>query len=155
MKENCRLRLASLPDLEKILALERSSPETPRWSEAVWRGIVARETIVPLRAAFVAEYGERIVGFIVASCLRGMAELESVVVAQEKRRQGIGRALCTQALAWAQGQAADLMELEVRAESAGAQSLYRSLGFVEQRRRTRYYHDPVDDAVVMALDLNR
>jgi ribosomal protein S18 acetylase RimI-like enzyme len=46
------------------------------------------------------------------------------------------------------------MELEVRAASAGAQALYRLLGFIEQRRRARYYYDPVDDAVVMALPLS-
>jgi ribosomal-protein-alanine N-acetyltransferase len=155
MKESCQLRRALLTDLEKILALERSSPEAPRWGEAVWRGIFAPETIVPMRTAFVAECCERIVGFIVASCLGDVAELESVVVAEEERRQGIGRALCTQVLTWAQGQPADVMELEVRVESAGAQALYRSLGFVEQRRRAQYYRDPVDDAVVMALELNR
>lgn len=155
MREGFRLRSALLNDLEGILALERSSPEAPQWSEAVWRGILARERTAPMRATFVAEGCERVVGFVVASCLRDVAELESVAVAETERRQGIGRALCSQALTWARGQAADVMELEVRAGSAGAGALYRSLGFVEQRRRAHYYHDPVDDAVVMALHLSR
>lgn len=154
MREGLGLRSASLNDLEGVLALERSSSEAPQWSEAVWRGIFARETTAPVRAVFVAESCERIVGFVVASCLREVAELESVAVAEPERRQGIGRALCSQALTWARGQGAEVMELEVRAASAGAQALYRLLGFIEQRRRARYYYDPVDDAVVMALPLS-
>ena len=161
MREGYRLRAALLNDLEKILAMERSSPEAPQWSEAVWRGILARETTASMRAVFVvenrevAERCESVVGFVVASCLGDVAELESVAVAEDERRQGIGRALCLQALTWARGQAVDVMELEVRAGSAGAKALYRSLGFVEQRRRAHYYRDPVDDAVVMALQLSR
>ncbi|HEY5382761.1 MAG TPA: GNAT family N-acetyltransferase [Acidobacteriaceae bacterium] len=155
MREGFRLRLALLNDLESILALERSSPEAPQWSEAVWRSILTGETTAPMRAVFVAEGCERIVGFVVASCLREVGELESVAVAETERRQGVGRALCSQALIWARGQGAEVTELEVRAGSAVAGALYRSLGFVEQRRRPHYYHDPVDDAVVMVLQLSR
>ena len=45
------------------------------------------------------------------------------------------------------------MELEVRAGSAGAIGLYEGLGFVGVGRRRGYYRDPVDDAVLMRLDL--
>jgi ribosomal-protein-alanine N-acetyltransferase len=41
--------------------------------------------------------------------------------------------------------------LEVRASNAAALGLYRLLGFAETGRRPRYYHDPVEDAVLMRL----
>lgn len=160
MKESCRLRRALPEDMERILVLEREAPETSQWSEAVWQGIFAQETTGPRRAVFVAEScevtesSESVVGFVVGSCVGDVAELESVVVAPAERRQGMGRALCAQALTWAREQGAEVIELEVRAGNAAAQALYRSLGFVEQRRRSRYYRDPVDDAVVMALPLS-
>jgi len=45
------------------------------------------------------------------------------------------------------------VELEVRAGSLGARRLYEGLGFVEVGRRVRYYDEPVDDAVLMRLEL--
>jgi ribosomal-protein-alanine N-acetyltransferase len=45
------------------------------------------------------------------------------------------------------------VELEVRASSLGAIALYEALGFVVQGQRTGYYRDPVDNAVLMAMDL--
>jgi len=45
------------------------------------------------------------------------------------------------------------MQLEVRSASMAAMSLYRSLGFVEQGRRSGYYTNPNDDAVMMELPL--
>jgi ribosomal-protein-alanine N-acetyltransferase len=53
----------------------------------------------------------------------------------------------------AQTMGAQSMQLEVRSASVAALALYRSLGFVEQGRRTRYYRDPEDDAVLMAIAL--
>ena len=54
---------------------------------------------------------------------------------------------------WAQTMGAQTMQLEVRSASVAAMALYRSLGFVEQGRRSGYYADPKDDAVLMALQL--
>jgi ribosomal-protein-alanine N-acetyltransferase len=46
-----------------------------------------------------------------------------------------------------------ILELEVRAGRAGAIALYTGLGFVIVGRRRRYYREPVDDALLMRLDL--
>jgi ribosomal-protein-alanine N-acetyltransferase len=155
MSERWEMRRAEVEDLEKILNLQRGMPEAPQWSEAVWRSIVAQELAGPARAAFVAESSERVAGFVVASCVGGVAELESVGVAQTERRKGMGRALCVRAISWAEEQAAAVVELEVRAGSAGARALYRSLGFEEQGMRRKYYREPEEDAVIMALRLGR
>jgi ribosomal-protein-alanine N-acetyltransferase len=45
------------------------------------------------------------------------------------------------------------MELEVRVGNQAALGLYAALGFVEQGRRARYYRDPVEDAVMMRMEL--
>lgn len=42
--------------------------------------------------------------------------------------------------------------LEVRASNMPAQRLYHSVGFTEVGRIPRYYHHPLEDAVVMALE---
>jgi ribosomal-protein-alanine N-acetyltransferase len=146
-----RVRAASCEDLKAVLAIERVAAEAPHWSEAAWRKALAQEGTA--HAVFVAESVEGIRGFVVASCIDGMAELESVAVAAADRGQGIGRELCRQAMTWASAQSAEQMELEVRASNAGAQALYYALGFAEQGRRAKYYNDPVEDAVLMVARL--
>jgi ribosomal-protein-alanine N-acetyltransferase len=44
--------------------------------------------------------------------------------------------------------------LEVRDSNFGAQALYEKLGFRRVGLRKNYYHNPVEDAVVMALEKN-
>ena len=98
-------------------------------------------------------------GFIVVSVVggsglgNGVAEIESIAVREDARRRGIGRSLCLQAIYWSQTAGAQSLQLEVRSASVAALALYRSLGFVEQGRRTGYYANPKDDAVLMALAL--
>ena len=43
--------------------------------------------------------------------------------------------------------------LEVRSSNGGAQALYRRHGFVPVGMRRRYYFAPIEDALVMRLDI--
>jgi ribosomal-protein-alanine N-acetyltransferase len=83
----------------------------------------------------------------------GAADLESVAIAPAARRGGIGRSLCDAVIAWSRDQGAKVMAIEVRAANAGAIALYSSIGFTELARRTGYYQQPKDDAVVIRLSL--
>jgi [ribosomal protein S18]-alanine N-acetyltransferase len=47
------------------------------------------------------------------------------------------------------------VELEVRVGSGGAIALYVGLGFVVVGRRGGYYRGPVEDAVLMRLELEK
>jgi ribosomal-protein-alanine N-acetyltransferase len=64
-----------------------------------------------------------------------------------------GRALCAAVLEWCRARGADAVELEVRAGSLGAIALYRQLRFIEVGRRSAYYRNPEDDAVLMRAAL--
>jgi ribosomal-protein-alanine N-acetyltransferase len=148
------VRRAVSTDVEAIFAIEQACAEAPHWSDVVWRGALAEnEGADPVRVSFVAEGSGGIVGFVVVSCACGVAELESLAVGEAARRQGMGRSLCSEAMAWSRGRAAQVIELEVRASSVGALALYGSLGFTEQGRRKGYYRDPTEDAVLMSAPL--
>jgi ribosomal-protein-alanine N-acetyltransferase len=150
------VRRASTTDMDAVLAIEQGCAEAPRWSHAVWRGALAEdEGAVPERASFVVENVDEILGFAVASCAGAVAELENIAVREAARCRGIGRALCREAIDWSRSRGARVIELEVRASSAGALALYRSLGFMEQGRRLGYYRDPTEDAVLMCGALQR
>jgi [ribosomal protein S18]-alanine N-acetyltransferase len=145
------IRRALPTDVELILAIEQACTEAPHWSKAVWTGVLTEDAgSEPEHVSFVAESGIGITGFAVVSCARGVAELESIAVEEEARRRGVGRALCSEAMAWSRRKMAQMIELEVRTSSIGALALYGSLGFIEQGRRRNYYRDPIEDAVLMS-----
>jgi ribosomal protein S18 acetylase RimI-like enzyme len=100
-----------------------------------------------------------VAGFIVASLLPPQAELEIIAVAPRFQRRGLARRLFTALAAelrstlaakLSTGQPAELL-LELRASNLPALAFYGSLGFMEAGRRPCYYHDPIEDALLMRL----
>jgi ribosomal-protein-alanine N-acetyltransferase len=152
------VRVGGAADLAGVVALERSVAEAPHWGEADY-GAIANVDGGVRRCLFVAEAEGRLVGFAVGKVIglgAGIvAELESVVVDLAARRSGVGRALCAAVITWSRGQRVVAVELEVRAGSGGAIALYVGLGFVVVGRRGGYYRGPVEDAVLMRLELEK
>jgi ribosomal-protein-alanine acetyltransferase len=147
-----QIQPAERSDLDAILALERATENAPHWPISAYSAVL--DDPKAQRCLFVAQTKGQLTGFAVGLINPAAAELESVVVAANSRRSGIGRALCKAVLDWTHSQGATEVILEVRAASAGAIALYASLGFTETGRRPRYYHDPEDDAVLMRLQLD-
>ncbi len=90
------------------------------------------------------------VGLLLAWLLGGDLEILTVVVAQARRRAGIGAALVEAATAEARTRRCERVLLEVRASNAAALALYRRAGFTEDGLRRGYYSDPTEDAVLMS-----
>ena len=78
------------------------------------------------------------------------ADLEQESIAVKRAFQGQG--LAQQLLA----QLPDQKEifLEVRVSNQPAQALYKKMHFEEIARRKNYYHDPIEDAVIMKRNPN-
>lgn len=149
-----RIRRALSSDLPAIVAIEQACPEAPHWSDASWLEALAEDkSSRQARGGFVAEDAAGILGFAVARCVAELAELETVAVSPSARRQGIGKALVQEAMAWSRGRGARSIELEVRASSSVARGLYRLQGFGEQGKRRGYYQNPNEDAVLMVAGL--
>ncbi|MGD0442600.1 MAG: GNAT family N-acetyltransferase [Edaphobacter sp.] len=156
------LRNAGPQDLDAVVALERNTAEAPHWTEVEYAAIVNDDRSLDAlvrRCLLLAESESRLIGFavgkIVGSGEGTAAELESLVVEEATRRLGVGRALCTAVIAWSRQQGAEALELEVRAGSAGPIALYTGVGFVVAGHRRAYYREPVEDAVLMRLNLEK
>ena len=147
-----QLRPATPADLPAILTLERATENAPHWPPATYAAILETQKS---RCLFIAEIASEIAGFAVGqrNTTESAAELETVAVATSARRTGIGRALCTAVINWSREQGATSILLEVRTNSAAAIALYTKLGFVPEGRRTHYYRDPEDDALIMRLNI--
>ncbi len=165
------IRVAVADDISAILALERDVPTAPHWSAADYLACLNADSR-PRRRLLVATRGRQSIGFIVGkvleiACTPGdapegiaapvfseiTAEIESIAVSASHRRRGSGRLLCCAMLEWFAEQKVTDVHLEVRAGSAGAIALYRGLRFAQQSVRPRYYRDPIEDALMMHLEL--
>jgi ribosomal-protein-alanine N-acetyltransferase len=149
-----QVRRMTQPDFDSVIEIAESLRNAPHWPRAAYLAAVNSEAARP-RIALVAEESDSktVVGFAVASLLVPQAELEIIAVAAAAQRHGLARRIFA-------GLAAELaltevteMILEARASNQSALGLYRSLGFAETGRRPRYYLDPVEDAVLMRLQL--
>lgn len=156
------VREALPADIDAVVALERATEHAPRWQREMYEEIVRSvDPSVPtadVRRHLVLAKGEdgQVVGFAVGSvhlALPDLAVLESVGVAAAARRAGAGRALCEAIIEWCRRHDAAQIGLEVRGQSAGAIALYTRLGFAETGRRRGYYADPMDDAIILRMEL--
>jgi ribosomal-protein-alanine N-acetyltransferase len=153
------IRRAGGEDVEAIVLLDRTLATLPHWPASEYHAAITSHDPQRNRCLFVAELDGQMAGLAVGRVDRiageRSGELESVGVALSAQRRGIGRELCRAVIAWCQSQGASYLDLEVRSQSAGAIALYQELDFVVVGKRRNYYRDPVDDAILMRLDLKR
>ncbi|SEB39303.1 ribosomal-protein-alanine N-acetyltransferase [Paramicrobacterium humi] len=144
------LRRATADDLDAIMLLETVTFAPDDWSRDSMRAELESEHTRYLVAE--AEDGA-IIGYagVLAPSGSTDADIQTIAVAAEQRRAGIGRALMRALIAHAASVGARAVFLEVRADNPSAQELYRTLGFSEIGVRPRYYRGGID-AVVMKLD---
>jgi len=87
-------------------------------------------------------------GLILARVAADEAEVLTLAVAPEARRQGIGTRLLDAALSLAASRGAHTAYLEVSDANGAARALYRRAGFTPTGRRPRYYADGTDALVL-------
>ena len=92
-------------------------------------------------------------GVVVAAIVAGEAELETIAVAADEQRGGVGGLLLQALLDKLRTELVSELNLEVRASNRVALDFYRKHGFEESGRRPRYYADPEEDAILMRLGL--
>jgi [ribosomal protein S18]-alanine N-acetyltransferase len=151
-------------DIPRVMEIANRLPSTPHWPVASYETALNPRS-EPRRIALVAETREpdlpnaaelgsgAVAGFVVASLVAGEAELESIAVAAEAQRCGIGGILLEHLLDALAEIRVHQIHLEIRASNGAALGLYRRCGFRETGRRVGYYADPIEDAMLMTLDL--
>jgi [ribosomal protein S18]-alanine N-acetyltransferase len=147
------VRVGVEADLAEVIALEQATAEAPHWAEAEYVAAIAGRQGYVHRCLFVAEAKGVVIGFAVGKVAGDLGELESVAVDLQARRGGVGRTLCEAVIDWCREAGATTVELEVRAASNSAFELYQGLGFIAEGQRRGYYNGPVDDAILMRMDL--
>ena len=148
------IRRMAASDLDRVIELARSLKDAPHWPRSAYCATLG-PMAAPLRIALVAEALETgtVVGFAVTSLLPPQADLETIAVAAEWQRRGAARQIFKAVANELKAAQVSEVLLEVRASNYPAFALYTALGFIETGRRSHYYVDPVDDAVLLELRL--
>jgi [ribosomal protein S18]-alanine N-acetyltransferase len=156
MKSEIEIRRMTAADLDHVLAISNHLPQAPHWPKSAWLNATNSQfdpESTPRRIALVATGCQpgSILGFAVASLLPPQAELETIAVAPESQRLGIGWRIFQAVASEVTASGANEVVLEVRASNQPALAFYQALGFVKTGLRPGYYADPIEDAVLMRL----
>lgn len=149
------IRNATPDDLPFIRTLEQKTETAAHWSSREYEALFSADA--PRRVVLIAADeadSSRPCGFVIARCGVDEWEIENVVVTEEQRRRGLGRALVGQLLHAARESGITSVLLEVRPSNTAARRLYEKLGFSEAGRRRDYYRDPAEDALILKISIS-
>jgi ribosomal-protein-alanine N-acetyltransferase len=135
-------------DLPAVMAIENELFGDEAWSDGMfWSELAERETrrylVEEDDAGALCAYGG------LCAYAPHEAYIQTMAVAPHMRRRGIGEALLGELLAEAARRGCPHVDLEVRADNAGAIRLYERNGFTPIGLRHGYYQPSGTDAVVM------
>jgi ribosomal-protein-alanine N-acetyltransferase len=129
-------------DLDQIVEIEQRSLRPP-WSKESFRAELDKRT-----ARFWVitdnETDAKIMAYIVFSMPAEQAHIQTFAVKPELKRQGLGKYLLRQVIAFVMRKQGESIVLEVRKGNAAAVQLYQSLGFIVLHTMPRFYPDGED-----------
>ena len=144
-------------DIEAVHALEVALFPDPWSVETFWSELAhvpeSRHYLVAERGS--SEGAAEVVGYAGLVVRGNQADVQTLAVAADAQGHGLGRRLLDALLDEARRRDATEVLLEVRAENAAAQALYRGAGFERIAIRRGYYQPGGTDALVLRLRLRR
>ena len=145
-------------DLLEVVEIEESTGLS-RWGWSAYytelQGSNNHLMLVARIAGNKSRLGEPgVAGYIVGRVGSEELHINNVAVREQYRRKGIGRVLLDLILDEAKRSKIPRAFLELRAGNSAALALYQDRGFRVTSRRSRYYCDPVEDALVMIIQLD-
>ena len=149
--DEINIRAVERADLLEILRIERACFDNP-WPYQAFISALDDPVFLAATTAETAKIHGYVIGDIMPNHGRDRVHIKDLAVAPSARREGIGRTLLWTAIRQLATTGAVTVKLEVRAENAPAQSLYKSVGFETSRRVPRYYDDG-EDALILILEL--
>lgn len=152
MSSRCIVRPATASELDRLAELHAAC-----FAEAWDADAFATLLAMPGAFALLAEEPARDMpsGFLMIRGVGDEAEIVTLGVLPERRRNGVGRNLLAGGVKESASRGAHRLFLEVAADNGAALALYRTAGFTQIGKRADYYHRADGDmaALVMARDV--
>ena len=146
-----KIDILDLTHADEIFQIESQSFSDPWTKESI---ISSLEN--PLMKVFGCyNESDTLCGFVCVSVLPPEAEILDIAVSPDRRKEGVGKALINSTLFSLKTElSVETVFLEVRESNVPARSLYKKFGFEEIGKRSRYYSNPTEDAILMKIDLD-
>ena len=145
-KLSATIRPASQADVAVVAVIERASFGDP-WSEEAFRELLEMRDAIFLVAT--RRSPETVAGYVIARVVADEADVLNLAVSPAERGRGLGGELLDAGLAAVIDRGAREVFLEVRESNAAALALYGSREFMTVSRRSKYYRNPVEDALLL------
>lgn len=139
------MRQAEPKDRKAMAELDRICFAVP-WSEESFRKELEEND---LAFYLVAELDGELIGYAGLWAIMEEGHITNVAVHPDHRRKGLARILVMQLMDAGEKNGLERFTLEVRPSNTAALALYTSLGFQEAGRRTGYYKDNGEDALIL------
>lgn len=140
-----QIRKMMIDDIEGVEEIEQSSFGDEAWSATGFLTYLIRDDTLFL----VAAEGEDVVGYAGLLMAPEEGDILNIAVHQDRRHQGIGKALLEEMAKEAPEYGVTVLHLEVRKSNEHAIALYKQEGFVQNGIRKDYYTRPLEDAITM------
>lgn len=144
--------LMSKADLPEILAIENKSFSAP-WTEAMFISELDNPNAQCLSVRINFSEKSFLVAYIIFWIVADEVHLHNLAVRKEFRRQNLAFNLLKAMEDIAKQIGILTQTLEVRQSNTPAIKLYEKRGFVVKGRRTNYYTDTKEDALIMWADV--
>jgi ribosomal-protein-alanine N-acetyltransferase len=140
---------ATKGDIDAVLALEAVAFADPWTRPAFEAALTERHS----RFRVARSLDGTLLGYVIAWFVLDEGEIANLAVVPAARRRGVACALLETIISEARESHIARLFLEVRESNVAARALYASRGFTPIARRARYYRKPVEDAIVLRLEL--
>lgn len=131
-------------DMSEVLDIEKGSFEFP-WSEEDFIRCLRQRNCIGM----VAEYDERVVGFMIYELHKNRLHILNFSVQPELRRRGVGTAMINKLVGKLSNQRRNRILLEIRETNLEAQLFFRDAGFRAINVLRDFYDDSTEDAYLM------
>ncbi len=131
-------------DMPEVLGIETSSFEFPWCEDDFIRCLRQRNCI-----GMVAEFDERVVGFMIYELHKNRLHIMNFAVRPEFRRRGVGHSMIRKLIGKLSQQRRNRILLEIRETNLDAQLFFRDSGFRAISVLRDFYDDTTEDAYLM------
>lgn len=133
-----------LPEIQKIAK--------QAFGHSVWTKAQFEEDWENTHTHYIGAFKRGVlVGYIQIAILFETAEVLNLAVHPQYQQRGIAKQLLKEAIQF--DEAVTEWLLEVRESNEIARRVYQAIGFYELSKRRQYYKQPLEDAVIMKLEL--
>ena len=141
---NVHIRWMIRRDMPEVLDIEKGSFEFP-WSEEDFIRCLRQRNCIGM----VAEYDERVVGFMIYELHKNQLHVLNFSVRPDVRRRGVGQQMINKLVGKLSQQRRNRIVLEIRETNLAAQLFFRNSSFFAVSVLRDYYDDTTEDAYVM------